>query len=119
MGHVDHEQRVDGIGDLAEPREVELAGIGRPAGDDELGPALVRDGLDGVHVDLARLAGDLVRRDVVQAPGHVDLHAVAQVAAVGQREAHDRVAGLQERIRTGIRVEPSEHGSTARVGRIF
>ena len=29
------------------------------------------------------------------------------------------VAGLQERIRTGIRVEPSEHGSTARVGRIF
>jgi len=28
------------------------------------------------------------------------------------------VAGLQERIRTGIRVEPSEHGSTARVDRI-
>ena len=79
-------QRADLVGDLAEALEVEQARVGRPAGEQQLRPALVGDPLDLVHVDQARLAVDLVGRDVVQAPGDVDLHAVAEVAAV--RAAH-------------------------------
>ena len=36
-------QRADLLGDLPEPGEVELARVRRPAGDDHLGPALVRE----------------------------------------------------------------------------
>ena len=48
-----------------------------------------------------RLAVDLVGRDVVQPARDVELHPVAEVAAVGQREAHDRVARLQQRVVDG------------------
>ena len=64
--HVDHEQRADLVGDLAEAGEVELAGVGRPARDDHLRLALAGHRGDRVHVDQRRLAVDLVRRDVVQ-----------------------------------------------------
>ena len=40
--HVDHQLRVDRVGDLAEGGEVELPRVGRPAGDDHLRPVLVR-----------------------------------------------------------------------------
>ena len=99
--HVDHEVRADGIGDRAEALEVQEARVGTPAREQELGLALVGDALDLVHVDEARLARDLVGRDVVQAPGHVELHAVREVAAVGQRQAHDRVARLQQGVVDG------------------
>jgi hypothetical protein len=36
VGHVDHEQRADLVGDLAEGLEVELARVGRPAGEQQL-----------------------------------------------------------------------------------
>ena len=99
--HVDDEVGADGVGDRAEALEVQEARVGAPAREDQLRPALVGDALDLVHVDEARLARDLVGRDVVQAPGDVELHAVREVAAVGQREAHDRVARLQERVVDG------------------
>ena len=78
--------------------EVELARVGGPAGDDQLRSALARHARDRVHVDQARLGVDLVGRDVVEAAREVDLHAVREVAAVGEREAHDRVPGLQQRV---------------------
>ena len=43
VGHVDHQQRADLVGDLAKAREVELARIGRPAGEQQLRPALARE----------------------------------------------------------------------------
>ena len=101
VGHVDDEVGADRVGDRAEPLEVQEARVCAPAGEDQLRPALVGDALDLVHVDEARLARDLVGRDVVQAPGNVELHAVGQVAAVGKRQAHDRVARLQERVVDG------------------
>ena len=104
--HVDHQQRADLVGDLAEAREVELARVGGPAGDDQLRLALARDARDLVHVDQARLAVDPVGRDVVEPAGEVDLHAVREVAAVRQLEAQDRVARLQQRVvdgRVGLR----------------
>jgi hypothetical protein len=81
--HVDHEVGADGVGDRAEALEVQEARVRAPAREDQLRLALVGDALDLVHVDEARLARDLVGRDVVQAPGHVDLHAVRQVARRG------------------------------------
>ena len=72
-----------------------------------------------------RLAVDLVGNDLVQAPGHVLLHAVRQVAAVGQREAHDRVAGLQQRVvdgrvglGAGVRLDVRVLGAEQRLGAV-
>ncbi len=101
MGHVDHQQRTDLVGDLAEARKVELAWIGRPAGEQQLRPALARDPRDLVHVDQAALAINLVWRDVIQAARDVDLHAMRQVSAVRQRQSHDRVAWLQQGVVNG------------------
>jgi hypothetical protein len=83
VGHVDHQVGADGVGDGPEALEVEEAGVGAPAGEQQLRLALVGDPLDLVHVDPAVLGADLVRRNVVEAAGDVDLHAVAEVAAVG------------------------------------
>ncbi len=105
VGHVDDEEGADRVCDLAEAGEVELTRVRRPAREQHLRPALLGDGRHGVHVDEARLAVDLVRRDVVQPPGEVDLHAVREVPAVRQGEAHQRVARLHERVeRGGVRL---------------
>ncbi len=87
--HVDHQQGADLVGDLAEAGEVEPARVGRPAREQELRAPLARDPRHLVHVDQARLAIDLVGDDVVEPARHVDLHAVAEMAAMGEREAHD------------------------------
>ncbi len=123
--HVDHQQRADLVGDLAEAREVELARVGRPAGQQQLRPALAGDARDLVHVDQAALAVDLVGGDVVQAPGDVDLHAVGEVAAVGEREPHDRVARRQQRVvdgrvglRAGVRLHVGVLGAEQRLGAV-
>ena len=123
--HVDHQQRADLVGDLAKAREVELARVGRPAGQQQLRAALARDARHLVHVDQAALAVDLVGGDVIQAAGHVDLHAVREVAAVGQREPHDRLAGLEQRVvdgrvglRAGVRLDVRVLGPEQRLGAV-
>jgi hypothetical protein len=123
--HVHDEDRADGVGDLAEAREVELARVGGPPGEQHLRPALLRHRRDGVHVDEARLAVDLVGRDVVQAPGEVDLHAVRQVPAVREGEAHERVARLHERVehggvglRAGVRLDVGVLGPEQLLGTV-
>ena len=60
--HVDHQQRADLVGDLPEAREVELARVGRPAGEDQLRPVLAGDARDLVHVDQAASRGRPRRR---------------------------------------------------------
>src|SRR3712207_8686950 len=54
--------RSDVVGDRPEALEVQEARVGRPARQDQLRLALVRDPLDLVHVDQARLAVHLVGR---------------------------------------------------------
>ena len=49
--HVDHEEGADLVGHLAEAREVDLARIGRGAGDDQLRPVAARDLLHLLVVD--------------------------------------------------------------------
>ena len=72
-----------------------------------------------------RLAVDLVGGDLVQAARDVDLHAVGEVAAVGEREAHDRVARLQQRVvdggvglRAGVRLDVRVLGAEQRLGAV-
>jgi hypothetical protein len=68
------------------------------------------DACHRVHVDERGLAVHLVRRDVEQAPGEVELHPVREMATVGERQAHDRVPRGQQR------VEDRGVGLGARVG---
>jgi hypothetical protein len=67
MRHVHEQVGANLVGDLTEAREVELTGIGRPAGHNHLGPLFARDPRHLVHVDQARLAVDAVGDDLVQA----------------------------------------------------
>ena len=99
--HVDPEQGADLVGDLAEAREVELAGVGRPPGDDDLGRVLDGEALDLVHVDDRGLGVDAVRDDVVEPAREVDLHAVREVPAVVERQAEQGVAGARDGVQHG------------------
>ena len=101
VGHVDHQQGAHLVGDLAEAGEVQHARVGGPAGEQHLRPALAGDPRDLVHVDEAALAVHLIGGDVVEAPGDVELHAVREVPAVREREAHDRVARREQRVVDG------------------
>ncbi len=97
VGHVAHQLRPDRVRDLAEAREVELARVGRPAGDDQLRPFLFGDPLDLVHVDPVVVLRDAVGDDLVELSGDVQLHPVREVATVVELQAHDLVAGVQQR----------------------
>ena len=111
VGHVDHEVGTDGVGDAAELGEVELPGVGRPAGDDELRLVFLGEAFDFGHVDASGVV-EAVGDDRVEAAGEVDLHSVGEVAAVGEVEAEDGVAGTDEGVHdrgvglsTGVRLD--------------
>ena len=81
-----------------------------------------RQPADLVHVDAVVLLGHLVRGDVVEQPGEVDPHAVREVPAVGEGEAEDGVARLDQRLhgrrvrlRTGMRLHVGESGAEQRL----
>jgi hypothetical protein len=102
MRHVDHEIGADLVGDLAKAGEIPEARIGRAAGDDQLRLDLARPGRDRVHVDeVVVLAHGVVRRFEPFARD-VDGRAVGEVAAGSEVEAHEGVAGLQERQEHGL-----------------
>ena len=98
VGGVEHEQRADLVGDLAERLGVETARIARRAGDDHLRSVLESEVAHLVHVDplVARL--HLVRHEPVEHPAGVDRRAVGEVAAVVEAEAEHRVARLEQRL---------------------
>ena len=123
VGHVDHQLGSDGIGDLAEGGEVELAGIGRPAGDDQLRPVLLGEPRDLVHVDQQALAVDVVGDRVVELAREVELHPVRQVPAVVEGEAEEGVARLHQRgvdgvvrLRSGVRLDVGVLGAEQLLG---
>ena len=94
MRHVDHEIRTDGFRHTREALEVDVQAVGRRAGDDEPGLALVSQPLHRVVVDRF-LRVQAIAHDLEPLAAHVERHAVRQVPALGQAHAHDRVAGLQ------------------------
>ncbi len=111
--HVDPQVRAHLVGDLTERGEVQLAGVGRPARDDDLGLVLDGEPTHLRHVHLGGLGVHAVRDDVVQPAREVDLHAVGQVAALVQGEAEDRVARAG-RARAAPRRWPSRRSAAGR-----
>ena len=91
--HVGEKGGADRIGNRAEAGEVDRAGIGRAAADDEPGPVLVCQALDLAHVDEARGIGAVADR-VEPFARQVGRRAVAQMAAGVERHAQHRVARL-------------------------
>ncbi len=105
----------DLVGDRPEAGEVDDPRIGRAAGDDQLRLVLVGQALDLVEVDQAVLLAHAVLHGVEPFAREVRLGAVGQVPAGRERQAHDRVAGLQQRqhdalvgLRAGVRLDVDE-----------
>ena len=77
--------------------EVEDAGIGRAAGDDELGLMLARQGGDLFEIDAPVVLADAVLHGVEPFSRLVGRGAMGEMAARGQGQAENGVAGLQQR----------------------
>ncbi len=84
-----------------------------------------REPLDLVHVDEVGLRADLVGRDVVELPRDVELHPVREMAAVREREAHDPVARVEQRVedlrvggRPGVRLDVRVLGAEQLLGAV-
>ena len=95
VGHIDQQLRADFAGDLGKLAVRNLARIGAGPGDDQLRLVLAGQRGDLVEVDAVRVARHAVADEVIQHARDVQLHAVRQVAAVGQIEAQHRVARLE------------------------
>ena len=113
----------DAVGDLAEALEIPRPRIGRAAGDDELRLDLLGAARDLVHVDDLVLAPHGVVRGLEPFAGHVDGRAVGEMAAGGEIEAHEGVAGLQQRqehrlvhLAAGVRLHVGEAGAEQLLG---
>ncbi len=99
--HIDHEVSADGVSDLTELGEVDLAGIGGSAGKDHLGLALLSDAVELIVVDLLGLIVEGIGDLMEVLAGDVDRAAVGQVTAVGEVHAHVGVAGLEQSLERG------------------
>ncbi len=115
MRHVDEQQSADLVADRAKAGEVELPRIGRSAGDDHLGPMLFRQAFDLVEIDQMIVPAHAILNRVEPFARLRRRGAVGQVAAGGEAEAHDRVAGLEQRhhhraigLRAGMRLDVGE-----------
>ena len=87
----------DAVGDLAKALEIPGPRIGRAAGDDQLWLHFLGAAGDLVHVDDLVVAAHGVVLRLEPFAGNVDGRAVGEMAAGGEIEAHEGVAGLQQR----------------------
>ncbi len=97
MRHVDQEIGADAVGDLPETFEIPGTRIGRATGDDQLRPDLLGLFCHRIHVDDLVLAPHRVMRGLEPFAGHVDGRAMGEMSAGGEIEAHEGIAGLQQR----------------------
>ena len=97
MRHVDHEVGADRVGDFAEALEIPGTRIGRAAGDDQLRLHFLGAARHRIHVDDLVLAPHGVVLRLEPLAGQIDRRAVGEMAAGGEVEAHEGVAGLQQR----------------------
>ena len=111
MSHVDKEVGTYLVGDFTHAGKIELPGVGAAATDDQLG--LLANGLllELVVVDGFGVAAHLIAGDFVEFAREIKLVAVGEVAAVGEVEPEDGVAGGEQRhkggsvgLRAGVRL---------------
>ena len=110
--HVHHHGRPDVPRDLGEAVEVERAGVGARADDDDLRPMLLRQPRHLVEVDGLIALAEPVRDDLEQLAGEVHRRAVGEVAAEVEAHGEQRVARLRQRevgrhvgLRPGVRLD--------------
>ncbi len=96
MRHVDEKQRFDFVADRAESREVEMSRISRATRDNHLRPMLFRQSLELLEVDQMVVGPDAILDGVEPFARLGRRGAMGEVAARGEAETHDGVAGLQE-----------------------
>src|SRR5256886_7240725 len=107
MGDVRHELRTDVPRDVGERLEVDRAGEGRAARDDELRAMLLREVAHLVEIDQLGIAPYPVGGDGVELARIVDRATRGQVAAVGQIGPEHGVAWLEDREVNGhVRLSP-------------
>jgi hypothetical protein len=96
VGHVHHQQGIDGMGNLRQSAEIEKPRIGAGTGHDHFrGRCCLASRATGV-VDGFRLPVDAIVDKIEKPPGKADFGAVGQVAAVGQVHAQHRIARFQQ-----------------------
>ena len=96
VGHVGQQVSAHLIGDGAEGREINRAGVGGIAAHDQLGPVLQGQLADRVEIELVGRLIDAVVHGLEPLAAHVHRRAVGEVAAVAQIHAQDRVSGLEQ-----------------------
>ena len=123
--HVAPEQRADLVGDPAEHRRVDRAGVRGAAAEDELRPVLAREREHLLLLHEPRLARDAVVDDRVEAAREVDLEPVGQVAAVVEAQRENGVARLEQaevdghvRLRAGVRLDVRVLGAEQGLGAV-
>ena len=95
VGRVEHEQGAHFVGNGAERRRVDDAGIGGGTGHDELGPVLEGEVPDLVVVDALIAGGHAVGHEPVGTPADVHRRAVSEVTAVVQAHTQHGVTRFQ------------------------
>ena len=111
MRHVDQEECAYFVGNLAHAREIDDARIGAASANDQFGTFFLRQFLEVVVIDGFGVLGHAVRNDAVSLAGKIEMMAVGKVSAMGQIQAQDGVARLQNRreslhvgLRSGMRL---------------
>ena len=120
--HVHQELGADLVGDGAEGGEVDDAGIGAAAGDEQRGPFAQRQVAHLVVVDAAGGRIDAVVHRLPDAAAVVDRGAVRQVPAMRQRHAHELAARRQEhheRREIGLRARVRLHVGVRRAEQLL
>ena len=124
------EVRADFLRNVGERRVIKLEGIRAHTGPNELRTLALRDFTNFVHVETPRLLIRTIRNLLEILAGEADLPTMRKVTAVGNRNAHDFVAVLQERaingairggtgIRLNVHVFAAEELLTARNRKIL
>jgi hypothetical protein len=108
MRHIDHENRADFPGHIGETLKVDAQGIGRRPGDQDAWLVLARQRFHLRVIDRFMLV-ETIGHNLEPLAGHVERHAMREMATLGEAHAHDRVAGFGKghqhrliRLRSGI-----------------
>ncbi len=98
VSHVDEQVGTDFIGNGTKLGEVDAAGIGRAARNNELGLVLVSELAHLVEINEVGLRVDTIVHGLEPFPRLVDGRAMGEVAACGERQTENGVARLEQRV---------------------
>ena len=101
MGHINPQVGTNFIGNLTEFREIQLTGVCRPSGNNNLGTLRKCELPNLFHIDPTVFAY-LVGNNLVELTRDVQLHTVRKVPTVSQRKTHDLLTGGQQGVHDGV-----------------